>query len=61
MTPLKANLSLVLNGYKRGDYPEGETLVIVMTDGEPSDTNFNSMKSQVRGGRWQGERRGEGW
>jgi hypothetical protein len=47
ITPLKANLSLVLNGYSDGTFSEGDTLVIVITDGEPSDTNFNNLRNQI--------------
>ncbi|GMI42644.1 hypothetical protein TrCOL_g2882 [Triparma columacea] len=50
LTPLKANLSLVLSGTPPplALNSEGETLVIVMTDGEPSDTNFNSLRNQIQ-------------
>lgn len=50
LTPLKANLSLVLSGTPPplALNTEGETLVIVMTDGEPSDTNFNSLRNQIQ-------------
>ena len=47
MTPLKANLEKVLGGYNHGDYPEGDTILLVLTDGEPSDTNFNNLKAMI--------------
>jgi len=48
MTPLGSNLACVLNGYDRGAYPEGETIVLVLTDGRPSDTNFSNLTNQIK-------------
>ncbi|GMH70091.1 hypothetical protein TrST_g7281 [Triparma strigata] len=48
MTPLAANLQLVLSSsYSRGDFPEGDTLVLVLTDGQPSDTNMAGLQRLV--------------
>jgi hypothetical protein len=38
----------VCSGYSRGDYPEADTIVLVLTDGEPSDTNFSGLVAQLR-------------
>jgi hypothetical protein len=47
-TPLKQNLMPYMQGYK-GD--AGDLLVVVMTDGSPSDCNMSGLRSVLKGKR----------
>ena len=48
MTPLLSNLSPSLRSrYTRGDFPEADTLVLCLTDGQPSDTNMLGLARAV--------------
>lgn len=47
-TPLKANLAPIMQGYGSG---EKDTLLLILTDGEPSDCSFEELSQIVRGKR----------
>lgn len=49
LTPLMANLQLVAGGYTNGSFPEGDTIVLVLTDGEPSDCKMPQIQALLQG------------
>ena len=49
LTPLMSNLKLIANGYTGGAFPEGDTIVLVLTDGEPSDCKLPQIQQMLQG------------
>ena len=49
LTPLMANLKLIASGYTGGAFPEGDTICLVLTDGEPSDCKLPQIQQMLQG------------
>ena len=49
ITPLHANLAWINGRFTQGAHPEGDTIVIVLTDGEPSDTTMPKLQQLIKG------------
>ncbi len=49
LTPLMANLQLLAGGFTQGTFPEGDTIVVVMTDGTPSDSTLPQIQQMLQG------------
>ena len=49
LTPLFANLQLIARGYTGGKNPESDTIVLILTDGQPSDAKMPQIQALLQG------------